>query len=213
MEGKIDYIMGGCVCGGFLALGFEKQVHIFQTQAPMKRVGIYVADSDIKKIINLNDVNVVGVVLWDLSFVVLSLSESQPRVVKAEETAKWEMLPNLGYIHSSELTINTQKFICTLLCGYLVLCSSDSLHLYQPEKTVINVYELPARVFGREIYPVLDLNESPQPGTLLMKGRLENRDEADSYRLVRISSKYLVKDMGDLKVEISEIVGFPEAVD
>ena len=60
----------------FLVTVVEKQVHVFSLHAGdlPKRVGIQCFDSDIKKVINLNDVNVIGIILWDSSFWVILLS-------------------------------------------------------------------------------------------------------------------------------------------
>lgn len=82
-DGKIDYIVAGCFCGMFLSVVVEKQIHAFSFHAGNvpKRVGIQCFDSDIKKLINLNDVNVIGVLLWDSSFFIVSLSETSTQLM------------------------------------------------------------------------------------------------------------------------------------
>ena len=67
----------------FLSVVVEKQIHAFSFHAGNvpKRVGIQCFDSDIKKLINLNDVNVIGVLLWDSSFFIVSLSETSTQLM------------------------------------------------------------------------------------------------------------------------------------
>lgn len=43
-----------------------------------------------------------------------------------------------------------------------------------------------------------------------MKVENQEKENRNSYRLVRIGRKYLVKDFKEIKFEVEEIIGYPE---
>jgi hypothetical protein len=120
-----------------IALSICEQVHLFDSKFVRKY--IYCCSGEVKSLFALNDVNLLGVEVFETAneLAVLILEEDKARKMKnvpIPEEFDYLQLPTV---------VNTAEFKINIFGRKVVVCSNDPLHRFQLEKILVQDFPLP----------------------------------------------------------------------
>lgn len=177
-----------------IVLSILDQIHVFDSKFVRKY--IYCCSGEVKSLFALNDVNLLGVEVFESGkeLTVLILEEDKARKMKTlpiPEEFDYLQLPTV---------INTAEFKLNLFGSIVIVCSNDPLHRFQLEKILVQDFPLPlpASALPRlSLMPVLAVG-GERAGDFLLVLREEQAEGESAMEEVEVyfanfSPKYLLK--------------------
>lgn len=108
-----------CIVGGVLVLAIREQLHFYHVET-LKRMFIECMDQQVRVLVPLNHVHVLGVQLWsDHTLKVYTIGDEGLQLMKSIEVNGSNVL-----VRDHMLSINAVPFVATVIGEWLILCAS-----------------------------------------------------------------------------------------